>query len=76
MTAPAKVMSYATINQQLPPHLREVCSLLAHGLVRLRSRAAENETRGLEIGWGRGESSLHFQHDQSGHANPNRKGLA
>jgi len=29
------------INAHLPPHLREVCDLLARGLLRLRSRAAE-----------------------------------
>jgi len=28
-------------NTHLPPHLREVCAILARGLVRLRSRAAE-----------------------------------
>ncbi len=32
-------------NAHLPPHLREVCSILAAGLVRLRSRAAEEAAR-------------------------------
>jgi hypothetical protein len=46
----------------LPPHLREVCTLLAAGLVRLRSRTAEAfaaEARG------QGDSSLHFTAEQS-----------
>lgn len=63
MIAAAQVTATATINQHLPPHLREVCSLLALGLVRLRSRNAEANARDLE---GQGESSLHFQPKQSG----------
>jgi hypothetical protein len=58
-------------NAHLPPHLREVCSILAAGLVRLRCRTAEAIERDLA---GVGESSLHFHRDQSGHANPYRKG--
>ena len=42
-----------TTNQNLPPHLREVCAILAAGLLRLRSRAAE------ETG-DQGEVSLRF----------------
>eukprot|EP01031_Cornospumella_fuschlensis_P050602 gene50602-61896_t len=41
-------------NAHLPPHLREVCSILARGLVRLRSRAAEDEARDAEIARGEG----------------------
>ncbi|MGG5821910.1 hypothetical protein [Falsiroseomonas sp. HW251] len=44
-------------NPQLQPHLREVCDILARGLLRLRSRAAEEAARdGAE----RGERLLHF----------------
>ena len=46
----------------LPPHLREICIILAAGLVRLRSRTAEEfaaEARG------QGGSSLHFTAEQS-----------
>jgi hypothetical protein len=46
----------------LPPHLREVCQILAAGLVRLRSRTAEEFDRDLG---GEGDSSLHFTADQS-----------
>jgi len=33
------------INPHLPPHLREICAILAAGLVRLRSRSAEQAAR-------------------------------
>ena len=46
-----------TDNHHLPPHLREVCSILAAGLVRLRSRAAEEAAREAADC---GESALHF----------------
>lgn len=46
----------------LPPHLREVCTILAAGLVRLRSRTAEDLARDAEAD---GESSLHFTAGQS-----------
>gem|GEM_PF-1558446 len=64
------------MNQQLPPHLREVCSILAAGLVRLRSRAAEDHARDAEIARGVGDVPLHSTAKQRLHANPNRKGLA
>ena len=53
-------------NQHLPPHLREVCDLLARGLVRLRSRAAEDLARDAAD---RGEGLLHFSATQRLHAN-------
>ena len=53
-------------NSQLPPHLREVCDLLARGLVRLRSRAAEEAVRDAAD---RGERLLHFSAAQRLHAN-------
>ena len=52
---------------RLPPHLREVCDILARGLLRLRSRTAEDFDRDLGAG---GETSLHFTADQSVHAAP------
>jgi hypothetical protein len=48
--------------QHLPPHLREICTILAAGLVRLRSRTAEDFARDAEA---EGESSLHFTARQS-----------
>jgi len=63
-------------NSHLPPHLREVCGILARGLVRLRSRDAEDHAREAEIARGLGDIPLHFTARQRLHANPNRKGLA
>ena len=60
-------------NPHLPPHLREVCDILARGLLRLRSRAtppvapAKVDT---------GDIRLHFQAPQRRYANPKRKGTA
>ncbi|CAH0243020.1 hypothetical protein ROS9278_02944 [Roseomonas sp. CECT 9278] len=57
--------------RQLPPHLREICDILARGLVRLRSRTADEFDRDRRTG---GESSLHFTAHQSVCANrPNRR---
>ena len=53
-------------NAHLPPHLREVCSILAAGLLRLRSRAAEEAAREAADG---GERLLHFPALQRLHAN-------
>jgi hypothetical protein len=53
-------------NQHLPPHLREICDLLARALLRLRSRAAEEATREAAD---RGERPLHFTATQRLHAN-------
>ena len=55
------------IPSSLPPHLREVCDILARGLLRLRSRTAEDIHRDLG---GVGETSLHFSARQSVHADP------
>jgi hypothetical protein len=54
------------LNPHLPPHLREVCDLLARGLLRLRSRAAEELLRDAAD---RGERLLHFSATQRLHAN-------
>ena len=51
----------------LPPHLREICDILARGLLRLRSRTAEAFARDLGA---EGETSLHFTAHQSVHAVP------
>jgi len=50
------------INIHLPPHLREVSQILAAGLVRLRSRTAEDFA--AEAG-AAGETSLHSTARQS-----------
>ena len=63
-------------NHHLPPHLREVCDLLARGLVRLRSRAAEDLARDAEQARGRRDVRLHSTARQRRHANPRRKGVA
>lgn len=49
----------------LPPHLREVCILLAAGLVRLRSRTAEDLARDAAGPRGSGDVPLHFTARQS-----------
>lgn len=53
-------------NLRLVPHLSEVCDLLARGLLRLRSRAADEADRD---GADRGERLLHFPAAERLHAN-------
>ncbi len=53
----------------LPPHLRELCTILATGLVRLQRRTAEDLARDSANCAASGESSLHFTADQSVCAN-------
>lgn len=49
----------------LPAHLREVCAILAIGLLRLRARTADDATgRTVEPDEDR-DNSLHFQSDPS-----------
>jgi hypothetical protein len=57
----------------LPPHLREVCDLLARGMVRLRRRTSEEFARD-EARYG--EVSLRPAADPSGHANPSTRRAA
>lgn len=57
-----------TIDAHLPPHLQEVCSILARGV--LRMRAARLAHAATQMPGASGESSLHFHPDQSGHATP------
>ena len=63
-------------NLHLPPHLREVCSLLAAGLVRLRRRTAEEFTDDAAQVRDEAESSLHFTGRQSGDADPKERQTA
>ena len=63
-------------NAHLPPHLREVCGILAAGLVRLRSHDAEDDVQNSDQARGAGEVRLHSTAHQRRHANPNREGLA
>ncbi len=57
----------------LPPHLCEVCTFLAAGLLRLRRRAAEDLACAVAQACDQGESSLHFRGDQSMDANRNNR---
>src|SRR5215207_4410057 len=52
------------------PPPREVCALLAAGLLRLRGREAEDLARDALHARDLGESSLHKLPSQSGHADP------
>ncbi len=60
-------------NPHLPPHLREVCDILARGLLRLRSRSMPVQDK--ETAKPR-DIRLHFQPPQRRDANPKRKGTA
>ncbi len=53
-------------NPYLPPDLREVCDILARGLLRLRSRASAEAARDAED---QGERLLHFPAPPRLHAN-------
>ena len=56
-----------TLNpSRLPPHLSEVCAILAAGLVRLRRHTAEEVAGDAARVGGEAEISLHFRSDQSG----------
>lgn len=58
---------------RLPPHLRELCSILADGIVRLRCRTAEELARDAGLPGPDGETLLHFTARQSGHADTTRR---
>ena len=60
-------------NPHLPPHLREVCDILARGLLRLHSRGMPVEDKETAKP---GDIRLHFQPPQRRYANPKRKGTA
>jgi len=63
-------VSLPTRLSHLPPHLREICVILAAGLVRLQRHTAEELARDAAWAEAEAESSLHFVAHQSGHANP------
>ncbi len=56
--------------RHLPPYLREVCAILALGLVRLRRRTAEELARDAAEARGSGEVPLHSTGRRSVHADP------
>ena len=53
----------------LPPHLSEVCEILARGLLRLRSRTADEIAPGGGVTGDFGEFRLHIQPRQRVSAN-------
>jgi hypothetical protein len=57
----------STPNRHLPAHLQELCTLLARGLLRLRSRMAEETARQTDDP---GDNSLRDTAPQRRHANP------
>lgn len=63
-------------NLHLSPHLREACDILARGILRLRSRAAEDLTRDAAQVEVTGDIRLHSTARQRRHANPRREGVA
>lgn len=63
-------------NFHLPPHLREVCDILARGILRLRSRVAEDLARDAAQVELAGDIRLHSTARQRRHANPRREGIA
>ncbi len=66
----------STPNWHLPPHLQELCAILARGMLRLRSRAVQETARDAAQAPDQGESSLHFTAPQRGHAKPKPRRLA
>jgi hypothetical protein len=54
---------------RLPPHLSELCAILAAGLVRLRRHTQEKFAEDAARLGGEAENSLHLVAHQSGHAN-------
>ena len=56
--------------RHLPPHLREVCAILALGVVRLRRRTAEELARDAAQARGSGDVPLHSTARPSVHADP------
>jgi hypothetical protein len=56
--------------RHLPSHLSEVCAILARGLLRLRSRTAEEFARDAAETDDHGDIHLHFIDHQRGHAKP------
>ncbi len=57
-------------NPNLPPHLSEVCDILARGLLRLRSHTSDKTDAPPAD---QGERLLHFTAHQRRHANPTKR---
>ena len=64
------LMDHMAAGLHLPPHLREICTILAAGLVRLRRHTAEEVANDPACARDQGENSSHFVAQRSGHANP------
>ena len=60
----------------LPPHLREVCAILARGVLRLRSRAAPENADTVAESRDHGDIRLHSTAPQRRHANRTNRRLA
>lgn len=63
-------------NLHLPEHLREVCAILAQGMLRLRSREPQDCADLPDQARERGDIHLHSTARQRPYANPKRKGVA
>lgn len=64
------------LNSHIPPHLQEVCDILARGLVRLHSRTQQQAARHGDDQAGDGEFRLHFRSPERRHAKPSKRRLA
>ena len=62
------IPSSTLVNAHLPPHLRDVCAILAAGLLRLRSCTAEECARDAPETGDYGEFRLHVPPHQRGRA--------
>jgi hypothetical protein len=63
-------MCATTPTPHLPPHLQEVCSLLAKSILRLHRGTTKHPGNELAHSQVSEEFSLHFIAQQSGHATP------
>jgi hypothetical protein len=67
------IMAASTPNLHLPPNLREICAILATGLVRLsRNSALEVGANAVRVG-SEVQVPLHIQARQSGGATPTQR---
>jgi len=67
-------VAVAAASAYAPPHLRDVCAILAAGILRLRSSTGEETARRAEPAWGSGDIRLHSTARQRLHVLPNREG--
>lgn len=63
-------------NPHLAPNLAEICTLLARGLLRLRSRIADESADTAAESRGHGDIRLHSTAPQRRHANRTNRRLA